>query len=133
MTKKSFIAIPLCSFGAALLAAPVVAEEPMVVTGEHQPVYQQRVSFNDLDLRRWGDQQALRRRVHRASDRVCAEAFGPMGAADIGRPGSRDANMSCADLTYREARPQIIAVIDRARTGQLAAMTLIIAAPARVR
>lgn len=133
MTKNSILVRPLLALAAVLVTAPLAADEGAVVTGERQPVYQQRVSFSDLDLQRWGDQQALRRRVHRASNQVCVEAFGPIGAADTGLAGTRDAGMSCGDLTYREARPQISAAIGRAKSGQLMATNLVIAILARAR
>ena len=50
MTKTSTIARPLFALAAALVAAPLAAQEPLTVTG--QPVVQERVSFADLDLRR---------------------------------------------------------------------------------
>ena len=129
MTKKSFIAIPLCAFGAALLAAPVVADQQMTVTGERQSAYQERVSIAGLDLTRWSAQRALRRSVHSASERVCIQAEGPLDANEAGFRGAP----SCTTRTYLEAGPQIAAAIDRARSGQLMATNLVISITARAR
>ena len=57
MTKTSTIARPLLALVAALVAAPLAAEEPMTVTG--QPILQEVVSFADLDLRHWSAQRSL--------------------------------------------------------------------------
>ena len=71
MIKASSIARPLCALAAALIAAPLAAQEPTVVTGERQPVYQERVSYADLDLRHGSARQTLKVRVYRAADRLC--------------------------------------------------------------
>ncbi len=124
MTKTSTIARPLLAL--ALVAAPLAAQEPTVVTGAHQPTYQERVSFADLDLSQGSAQRALKTRVRRAADRVCIEAEGPLPSYGYGF-GS---DLTCADLTYNHARPQIVAAIDRAKSGQqTAAMALVISAP----
>ena len=126
MIRNSNIALPLFAFAATLVAVPLAAQEPTVVTGAHQPTYQERVSFADLDLRQFSKQQTLKTRVRRAADRVCIEAEGPFPSYGYGF-GS---DLTCADLTYNHAKPQIVAAIDRARSGQqTAAMTLVISAP----
>ena len=101
----------------------------MTVTG--QPVYQERVSFADLDLRNSGDRQKLKGRVHRASDRVCIAAEGPIPrySPSWGRNGVE----TCSDLAYDAAHPQIAAAIDRARSGRQLATALIITGPANAR
>ena len=76
MTKATIIARPLIALCAALVALPLAAAEPTVVTRERQPVYQERVSFGDLDLRRGTARQTLKVRVLRASERVCSKAEG---------------------------------------------------------
>ena len=73
MNKTYTIARPLFALAAALVAAPLAAEEPMTVTG--QPVHQEVVSYADLDLRQRSAQQTLRSRVHRAAEKVCAQAL----------------------------------------------------------
>jgi UrcA family protein len=129
MTKNSTIARPLLALAVMLVAAPLAAQDATVVTGERQPVYQERVSFDDLDLRQWSAQQALKTRVSRASTRVCKQAVGPF--PDVGVPGygRDDPSLTCADLTFNDARPQILAAIERAKAGQQMAMTFVISAP----
>ena len=129
MTKNSILARPLLALAAVLVAAPLAADNGTVVTGQRQSVYQERVSFADLDLTRWGQQQALRRRVHQASERVCIEAEGPINANLRGFNGAP----SCSEATYTHARPQIVAAIGRARSGQLMASNLVISLTARAR
>ncbi len=99
-----------------------------MVTGEPQPVYQEQVSFADLDLRTGRGQRTLMRRVLSASERVCGEARVPVSSP--GAAWGRDAGMTCAELTLENARPQIMVAIHRAEAGQLQASALIIAGPA---
>ena len=129
MTTKFTIAAPLLAVAAMIAAAPLAAEVQMTVTGERHPVYQERVSIAGLDLTRWSDQRALRRNVRRASERVCIQAEGPFSANQGGLGGAP----SCTEATYQDARPQIAAVIDRARSGQLMASNLVISITARAR
>ena len=130
MIRNSIIARPLLAIAAILVAVPLAAQDLTVVTGERQPTYQERVSFADLDLRQRSAQQTLKGRVQRAADRVCSDAEGPFpdyGASGYGRD---DPSLSCADLTYSDARPQILAAINRAKSGQqMTAMSLVISAP----
>lgn len=126
MTKKTLIAAPLLAVAAAFAAAPLAADQPMTVTG--QQLYQERVSFADLDLRSWSAQQALRRRVNHASERVCIAAEGPF-SANIGFMSQP----SCTEQTYQAARPQIAYAIRLAKSGQRMATGLVISAPARAR
>ena len=129
MTKTSSIARPLLALAAVFAAAPLAAEEATVVTGERQPVYQERVSYADLDLRQGSARQALKVRVFHAADRLCTQAEGTMPFSGIGLGSSQ----SCTDLTYQDTKPQINAAIARARAGQqLAAMAVVVSAP-RVR
>ena len=128
MTTKSLICRPLLALTALCTVAPLAAQEPVTVTGSPQPVYQERVSFTDLDLRHWSDRQALRSRVHQASERVCIQAEGPFNV-NIGFMGKP----SCTQATYKWARPQIASAIARAKSGQLIAMNLVISLPARAR
>ena len=124
MTRTSQLGRPLLALAAALVAAPLVADAPMTVTG--QQLYQERVSFVDLDLRSGWAQQALRHRVREASDRVCIQAVGPIGY-DMGFLPS------CTAATYDDARPQIRTAIARAKAGLPMAMSLVVSGPARTR
>ena len=125
MITTSHIRLPLLALAAAFAAAPLMADE-MTVRGEQ--VYQEAVSFADLDLRSWSHQQALKRRVHRASEQVCIAAEGPFdyNTPFMGSP-------SCVDLTYVDARPQIRTAIARAKAGLPLATTLTVSGPARAR
>jgi UrcA family protein len=129
MTKNHAIARPLLALAAALIAAPLAAQDSTTVTGERQPVYQERVSFGDLDLSRAGEQRELRKRVRDASERVCIQAVGPITAYDVGRTGSLNFGMSCIDLTYSDARPHIAAAIASAKSGRQLAVSFVISAP----
>jgi UrcA family protein len=130
MKTKSIIALPVCVLCAGLFAAsPAAANEPMVVEGQH--IAQERVSFADLDLRNWGAQAALRRRVRNASHNVCVAMEGPITDMTYSLAGTRDAGMTCTDVTYNHARTQILAAIARAKSGELLATGLVITARAR--
>ena len=94
MKTNSTIARPLCALAAALVAAPLAAQEPVTVTG--QPVFQESVSYTDLDLRNWSGRQTLEARVYRAADRLCARAEGPFANDSVGFGSSP----VCSDLTY---------------------------------
>lgn len=127
MTKNSTFARPLTTLAAALLAVPLAAQGPVVVSGQSQPAYQERVSFGDLDLRRGAAQESLRTRVKQAAKRVCREAEGPSGY------GTHGPWLTCADLTYNNARPLIAVAIGRAKAGhRFAASAFTISTP-RVR
>ena len=131
MTKNSAIARPLLAVAAALVSTQLAAKEPMVVTGQHrQPVYQEQVEFADLDLRQSRARQALFSRVMQASTNVCIQTEGQINMNRVlGSPQN-----TCPNRTYKAARPQILAAIRRARTGQPhPATALIISGPARVR
>ena len=118
--------VRLLAFAAAVIAAPLAAEQPVTVTGEPRPVYQERVSFADLDLLQHGHQRMLKRRVQRASNRVCFQA----GETDF----PLTAGDTCPNRTYRVARPEIIAAIRRANSGQPhPATALIVRGPVRTR
>lgn len=131
MTRNSAIARSLLAISAMLAAAPLVAEQPVVVTGRQaEPVYQERVSFADLDLRNLTSQQQFRARVHDAAERVCVQAVGRFEP----RLSGLSMESTCASRTYRIARPQIVAAIHRATSGQPhPATALIVTAPARAR
>ena len=131
MTTISHIGRPLLVLAAAFVAAPLIADEPMTVTG--QQFYQERVSFADLDLRSGWAQQTLRRRVDNASERVCRDAYGPFTDTDFVPSGRINAGMTCASLTYRDARPQIRVAIARAKAGLQLATSLVVSGPARTR
>lgn len=125
MIRKCKIDRTLLALAAALATTPLAAQEPMSVTGARQPVYQERVNFVDLDLNKGSAQSALRLRVKSASSRVCQQAEGSFHDEP-----SYNGGLSCDDQTYSDAKPQIRAAIDRAKTGkQLAALTMIITAP----
>ena len=130
MTQKLLIAAPLLAVAAAFAAAPLAAEEPLTVLGQQQ-LYQERVSFVGLDLTRWSGQQALRSRVRHASERVCIALEGPFGVSSFSAPGMLDTNITCSDLTYAAARPQIADAIRLAKSGQQMATGLTIRALAR--
>jgi UrcA family protein len=133
MLTNSTIARPLLALAAALVAVPLAAQDSTTVTGERQPLYQERVSFGDLDLREGQGQRALRKRVWDAAGRVCTQAEGPnyeTNNVPYGLPGG---GMHCGDLTYKHARPQISAAIRAAKSGQQLAMALVIAAPTKAR
>jgi UrcA family protein len=129
MSWNHATARPLLALAAVLVAVPLAAQEPLTVTGERQPVYQEQVSFGDLDLSRAGEQRELRKRVRDASERVCIQAVGPITAYDEGRTGRLNFGMSCIDLTYSDARPHIAAAIAGAKSGRQLAVTLVISAP----
>lgn len=127
---KALVAGPMFALGAAFVAAPLMADQPLIVEG--QPAYQERVSTSDLDLRKWSEQQKLRSRVHNAANRVCAQAEGSFPQPPLGF-GREESRYSCADLTYEDAKPQISAAIQRAKSGEQLAVTLVITAPVRAR
>jgi UrcA family protein len=122
MTKNLSITRPLFALAAWLVAAPLAAQEPTVVTGERQPAYQERISYADLDLRGWSAQQTLKGRVYRAADRVCSQANGPFSINEIGLGSS----LNCADSTYKATRPQIKAAINQAKAGQNLAAAVVV-------
>lgn len=126
MITTSHIRLPLLALAAAFAAAPLMADEQMTVRGEQ--VYQEAVSFADLDLRSWSHQQALKRRVHKASERVCIEAEGPI-SYNIGFMSGE----SCVESTYADTRPQVRAAIASAKSGRQLATSLTVAGPARAR
>lgn len=129
MSTKPFIAIPFIAVAALFSASPVFADQPLTVTGQH--VYEERVSYTDLDLNQSSHQRVLRTRVHKASDRVCIAAFGKEGARDVVPYGYRGAGMDCTDFTYAAARPQIADAIRNARSGQMASLGITIKLSAR--
>ena len=133
MTKNSTFARPLTTLAAALLAVPLAAQGPVVVSGQSQPAYQERVSFGDLDLRRGAAQESLRTRVKQAAKRVCREAEGPNAGYGVSGYGTHGPWPTCADLTYNNARPLIAVAIGRAKAGhRFAASAFTISTP-RVR
>lgn len=130
MFTNSIVARPLFVLAAALLAAPLAAQEPTVVEGRKHPDYRERVSIADLDLRQRSAQRVLKTRVSRASERVCNQAEGPFPNNRFGLGSS----LTCADQTYNNVKPQIAAAIARAKSGQpQLATALVIPGPARTR
>ncbi len=128
MITTSTLAHPLVVLAAALVAIPLAAEEPVIDSAGHQPVYHERVGFADLDLRQLSAQQTLYRRVRQASDRICELSEGRFNAEfQYGQ------NHSCAYQTAQQAQPQIAASIRRAEAGQLRASALVITGPANAR
>lgn len=111
-----------------VIVAPVSAESPMIVSGKQEQVYQERVSFSDLDLRQRVAGQTLRSRVKNASDRVCIQAEGFVPRYGVYGYSHQDPSLTCADLTYAQAEPQMKAVFDRAKAGQQVAITFVISA-----
>ena len=128
-TKSISVSSPFV-LAAVLVAAPLVAQEATVVSGQRQPAYQERVSITDLDLRQGSARQELKVRVSRASKRVCNQAEGPFPDNGFGL----SSRLSCADQTYNHAKPQIAAAIARAQSGQpQLATAMVILGPARIR
>jgi UrcA family protein len=128
MIRSSVFTRPLSALALVLVAAPLAAQERVTVTG--QPVFQERVSFADLDLRQLQGRQTLNARVYRVADRLCAQAEGPFLENSVGFGSSP----GCAELTYRNAKPQIAAAVQRAKAGQqLTAMTVVVSAPRAAR
>jgi UrcA family protein len=124
------IARPLLALAAALVAAPLAAREPVIVTGKPgQPLYQERVDFSDLDLRQSQARQTLFRRVMRASTDVCIRHEGRINIDKV-MGGPRN---TCPNRTYRVARPQVMAAIRRATSGQPTTTAMIVTAPATAR
>lgn len=105
------------------LAAGVAAEERLEVKGT--TVYQEVVQFSDLDLMRRTDQSILRQRVTRAADLVCQRAEGPLYDTDLVGPGHIDAGLNCAEIAYRDARPQIDTAIGQSSQGRGVALSAI--------
>lgn len=130
MTTRFYIAPPLLALAAAFVAVPLAAEQPTVVTGERQAVYQERVSFADLDLRNGSGQRMLKWRVHRASESVCIQAVGLI-EANLPGPSWRGNEPSCTVQTYAAAKPQIAAAIDRAESGRQMALSLTVSRQAQ--
>ena len=131
MTKNSAIAHSLLAVSAALVSTQLSAKEPVVVTGQHgAPAYQEQVNFADLDLRQLKARLTLVRRVMQASTNVCIQAEGRMNMNRV----LGGAENTCPNRTYRVARPQIMAAIRRAKSGQpQLATALMITGPAQVR
>jgi UrcA family protein len=131
MTRKTIVARSLLTLGTAIVATPLAAREPVVVTAQPaSPVYQQEVNFADLDLRQSGARQTLFQRVMDAAWSVCIEAEGKRSAElAVG-----DAERNCPNSTYRAARPQITAAIRHANSGlPQTATAVVIAAPGPAR
>lgn len=129
MRAKPIIAAPFIAVVALFSASPVFADQPLTVTGPH--VFEERVSYIDLDLKQSSQQRVLRTRVLRAADRVCIAAFGKESAREVVPYGHRGAGNDCADFTYASARPQIADAIRNARSGQMAALGITIKILAR--
>lgn len=98
----------------ALAVTPLAAQPPTVVSGAKQPVYQELVSFADLDLRQESAQRELLHRVREAANRVCTKAEGRF----LNRISGLSMEPTCTQVTHRAARPQIAAVIERARLAE---------------
>lgn len=98
-------------------ANPAIGQDNLVVRGGAQPeMFQERVSYNELDLREAGDRRTLQQRVNAAARRVCYQAFGSV--QDYGIGYGRDPGMTCVDLTKKDAQPQVRLAIRQARAGQ---------------
>ena len=126
--QLSFV-VPLIAVVATFSAASAFAEQPMTVKGE--PIYQERVSFADLDLNQRAHQRQLRVRVHAAADRVCIAAYGPNGAQGLAAISIAGQEMTCSEVAYATARPQITRAIDNAKSGHLAVAQMTLVASAR--
>ena len=96
-----------------LAASPAVARsKPVVVTAQRtSDLPTQRVSFADLNLAAAQDQKALDRRVGAAVKQVCVAS----GHTIEQNLKARASFAGCSDSAWNEARPQIVAAIDRAQ------------------
>jgi UrcA family protein len=111
MTKGFIFRCLLAGIASALYLSPTFAQET-VVQGKHvnSDVYQEIVTYDDLNLMNDDGAKALYSRVHVASTRVCRQAY---------RGGSFEflEQRGCTRATNAATRPQVVAVIDRARSG----------------
>jgi UrcA family protein len=109
MTRTFQIGRPLLALAAALVAAPLLADSPMTVTGRGMDdPYTIRVAYGDLNLANAADADALRARVERAAKRTCGAYYGDT------TPSQR---WQCLDVVEDVAAPQIAAAIDGANRG----------------
>lgn len=121
MTRHALM-LSLAGLIVGVPALPAIGQDNLVVRGEpEQEVFQERVSYAELDLRNGGDQRTLRRRVSAASERVCRQAVGPL--PDYGIGWGPEAGMTCVDLTKKDAQPQIRSAIRRAKAGEQLAVS----------
>ncbi len=114
-------------------ALPATAKSRAPQTQER--VHQKRVNIADLDLRQVRDQRTLEARVRTAAKRVCSasEVVDPrdddglsLQSLPYGYPSQ------CAGDTFRDAKPRLLAMIERAKSGQTQlALTLVITRNAR--
>jgi UrcA family protein len=109
----------LLGFALVTCASPLVAQGPDDETVVNAKRYQERVGFEDLDLRLRSDQRMLKTRVRHASTRVCHDMAhdGVIIYAD---------KRLCSAQTYRETQPQIRRAIARVEAGERIAFALTI-------
>jgi UrcA family protein len=111
MTKEFIFRCLLASIASAIYLSPAFSQDT-VVQGKHvkSDVYQEIVTYDDLNLMNDDGAKALYSRVRVASQRVCRQAY---------RGGSFEIleQRGCTRETNAATRPQVVAVIDRARSG----------------
>lgn len=97
------------------VAQPAHSAEPVVTA----PLFDgdtkiQKVSFADLNLRSAAGQKTLERRVNGAVEALCGDRPGFVPLREL------LARRECSAESWSNARPQISAAIERARSGQYA-------------
>lgn len=106
---------------AITIGMPLQAQET-VVEGKVQrsDLIQERVAYNDLDLREQPNQLILISRVRKAAGRVCDIIY--RGEHPMAKFESR-----CPQRTYINAKPQIDLAFANAQNGKQIAMSFVVA------
>jgi UrcA family protein len=116
MFERSIPMLAACAVTAAglAIAAPAVAkQEPVVVTATAKDIPIRYVSYRDLNLARFEDEQRLLKRVKYAVKDVCIESSG--GEA-VPRDSSNRLIMNhCRGHAWAGAQPQVNRAVQRAR------------------
>jgi UrcA family protein len=120
MLKTTLIGACALSPILALNPASIAAQEPVVVEGKSTDdgYKQERISFADLNLTSEAGAKVLHERIKIASGRVCEGVDRWYGN---GMPVSWG---HCRHVTYEAVKPQVDAVIARARSGQAVATSV---------
>jgi len=112
---KAFVRVAIALPAIALVAAtPGQARDPqltVIAPAKHTA----RVAYRDLDLRDSQGIAVLKARVDEASLEVCEATSFPVLMDMVGRS-------NCIQNARIEARPQVAAAIERARSGQTVAL-----------
>ncbi len=111
----------ILGLGFAVFAAPLAAQVHYGETVVSAPVYQERVGYEDLDLRNTEHRHVLVTRIKQAARRICSNM------AKDGEIKFRDKNL-CSDDTYIATRPQLRRAFARADAGQQIAMRMTVVA-----